>query len=445
MEIIEKLEEKLYSEEFKPYLKMFTKDCWGNSKRSKKIEFFSMLHQIIAEIDELVPQKFDACNLKKMGIESQVFYFGEDSFIADPKFFYKESNPYRLFYTFIFELAFFKKYNSNFENVKTDEEEKRVYINTTMSSFDDWSNYFPRLSEDFNFQPITFYSNREAYNAAYKLLKYVYKNYGMDNYVGDYMSALMLKNFREQEEKKKTEENYKIMEERLYAMIPVEEEKLQIINDWLSENISKLNELDDLTFYSLLNYKIMVNCTEKNLYYINKEFFARLLKGYDKLDELMKDFCLADSEIGRGILVDGKMYVSDWENMPSMLLSLAISYKYKHNLFFEIDDEELVNKAIESKVYLDDVENKDYYEYLSSAYACVELNYRVFNYYYKLIIKGIENSKLLNYGESLISESVFSKDEVFLNYTYGKTYGDVEKEQFESLKKQYEKKNGVKK
>lgn len=442
---IEKFEKKLYSEEFIDYLQMFKEDNWKNAKRSKKIEFFEKLYNLFLEVDETLPKKFESCDFEALEIKGQCFCMTDEAFLIDPRFFNKESSPYSLFYMLIFEVALLKRYNSNYENMETNEEEKRMYINTTMSYFDDWCNLYNRTDKEYYYQPITFYSGNDAEKVAYRLLKYMYKTYGMDNALGNYMSALMLKEFDHKEEERRVEENYKVMEDRFNTLIPKEREMNEKIIDWLEENISKLDQLDDQEFFGMLNNKFLFCCIETDKYYICKEFFKRTLKGWDGLDELMKNFCLADSEMGRGIYIDGKMYFCEWDNYPTTLLTVALEYKYKHNLFFEIDDEEFIKEALECNKYFNGVgENIEYYEYADNAYAVNELSSKVFDYYHNLIVDGIRNSKLLNYGYPLISKNIFSKKETFLKYAYGKNYEEVRKEQFDSLKKEYEAKNGVK-
>lgn len=442
---IEKFEEKLYSEEFIDFLQMFREKNWKESKRTKRIEFLEKLYNLFVEVDETLPKKFEACDFEKLDIRGQCFCMTDEAFLVDPRFFNKESSPYALFYMLIFEVALFKKYNSNFENMETDEEEKRNYINTTMSYFADWCNLFARTDKEYYHQPITFYSERDAEKVVYRLLKYIHKTYGMDNELGNYMSALMLKEFNHEQEEKRVEENYKVMEDRFNRLIPKEREINEKIIDWLEENISKLDQLDDKEFFGLLNNKFLFCCIESDKYYICKEFFKRTLKGWDGLDALMENFCLADSEMGRGIFIDGKMYFCEWDDYPAALLNVALEYKYKHNLFFEVDDEKLIKEAIECSKYLSGIDKVDYYEYSDNAYASNELSYKVFEYYNNLIEKGIKDSKLLNYGFPLIGMSVFSKKELFLSYAYNKSYEEVKKEQFDSLKKQYEAKNGVRK
>lgn len=443
---IKKIEEALYSEEFAPYLQILKEEYWKKATKNKRIEFFAKLHELMASIDESLPIEFDKDDLEALGFPGQAFFCDDEIILVDPKYFTKESNPYQLFASYMFEVGLFKRLICEFKNVDTDEEEKRNFVNTIMSYFGDWSNFYDRKSSKFYVQPITYSSYEEAGNICYNLLKYMHKNHGMDCYIGNYLSGIMLLSFSGDKNKELVEQEYAIMEKRFNEEIPKEKEVLEKVAVFMADYIDRLGDLEDEDFYGLLNEKLFFNFEEPLKEELLKEFVRRALKGYDDVEQLVSDIYIGESEYGRMVVVDGSGYLCDGvsANEISCILPIIMKYKYANNLFFEINNQELVAEARKCYEYFDHIEDVDYKEYLMDAYATNELACNVYDYYHKLITDSISKSKFLNNGDALIKHYVFSKQEIYLKFVYDMCYEQVKKEQFESLEKQFLKITGGK-
>ena len=80
-------------------------------------------------------------------------------------------------------------------NAKRSNIGKRFIVNNCASIFDNWTNYYSRKNPEFHYQPLTHDANNTAYNYVYNLLKYMHKNYGMDQYIGETISRFMIRDF----------------------------------------------------------------------------------------------------------------------------------------------------------------------------------------------------------------------------------------------------------
>ena len=125
---ISKIEEALYSEDFAAYLQILKEEYWVKASKNKRLEFFSKLHELMVSIDESLPAQFDKEDLEAIGFPGQAFFCDENVVLVDPKHFNKDSNPYQMFTSYMFEIALFKRLMSDYNNIETDEKEKRNFV-----------------------------------------------------------------------------------------------------------------------------------------------------------------------------------------------------------------------------------------------------------------------------------------------------------------------------
>ena len=96
--------------------------------------------------------------------------------------------------------------------------------------------------------------------------------------------------------------------------------------------------------------------------------------------------------------------------------------------------------------YMREVRNDEGYitcSYLGTAFAFIECKNYLFNYYFDVINDAIKNNSVFNSGAPTLNAVAFSKYETFLKFAHDKTYEEVRKEQFASLKEEVMKKRGA--
>ena len=275
------VEKAMYEdEEFLKYLPLFKEEYWKKASPTKKLKIFQELQRIIHKIDPIFPEKVEIDEMDD-DAEQNVIVMEEKILIRDILL-KKKLNPYDVFTNYIFELELVNNIalTDNEEFLQT-EKGKMIEVNCQSSVIGDWNNFYSRRNKNFFYQPIVWESTIATNEMAYNLLKYMHKNYGMDAYIGDKVSGLMLRSFKDEKDYKKVMEIYQKMSENV-AKSADETDKLEKFFEYMNE--VDLDEVSDDEFFSLFNTKLMNVYNDETLAYLFGTFVRRELQGFEHLD-----------------------------------------------------------------------------------------------------------------------------------------------------------------
>jgi len=441
---IKDLEKAMYNdEEFVKYLPLLTKEYWKKAKPNKRLKFFSELQRIISGLDSNFPKNIEMVEFQP-GAE-QNLYVTEDSVIVNEVLFKRTINPYSVILNYMFELEIVNNFAKALDDefAKT-EKGRRIKINVQESAIREWDNFFSRKNQEFYNQPIVVESVKDASDFTYNLMQYMHKNYGMDEYIGNKLSDLMINSFKDEKVAKKTEENFKIMEARV-ALRDEEEEKLNAYFDYMSD--LDFNEISDTEFFGFFNMKLMNITNEETLFFLFYKFIERELKGFEGLDEILDGFSMGYNENDEVVVtLDGFTFIEQsYMDTFEDLVNFVINVKLSNNLCKEIEDKKFLEEAKQCYDYLNELQNEEgsvYVDYLQNALSYYEYrNFMKENYYNKMV-EGIKNNKFFDKGIPYLSKSNYSKYEAYLNFAFGITFDEAKKQQLASLQKQYNEKMG---
>ena len=440
------VEKAMYEdEEFLKYLPLFKEEYWKKASPTKKLKFFQELQRIIHKVDPLFPEEVE---IKDMGddAEQNVMVTKEKIFIRDILL-KKRYNPYDVFTNYIFELELVNNIalTDNEEFMKT-EKGKMIEVNCQSSILGEWNNFYSRRNPDYFYQPIVWESTNATNVMAYNLLKYMHNSYGMDAYIGDKISGLMLKSFKDEKDRKKVLEVYKRMEENASKGAD-EAAKLEEFFEYM--NSVDLDEVSDDEFYSLFNTKLMNVYNDETLAYLFGTYVRRELQGFEHLEEVLEELRIGETEdYGKFIYYGDKyIFVEDYKQAFFNLIIYVSNIKLRENINQPIKDEKLLKEAKDCYLYLLELQDEQGsvdIPYLANGLSYYEYRNSMIEYYYNKIKSGIKNSPYYNTGKPYLDKGDLSKYEAFLEFAFGKTFEEVKEEQLAILKNRYEKKIGGK-
>lgn len=444
---IKSIEQAIYSnEEFLKELYIFKKDNWKKAKVSERIGIFKKIHEAVCNAAQQVPEKFVCVDFSDLDVKQDVI-IGEKGVVFNKKMFTQTFSPYHIFYTYVFELGLENNIaKANAEGAKNDKNNRKFFLNNSCSIFDNWDNYYEREHSEFLYQPLTNESYKTAIKILYKFICYMHATYGMDDYIGSELANIMLDSFKKEKVDLRVAKNYKKMEEQ-YKTLDEEIKKQDELFDFLDDH-PNFEGLEDNDFYFLLNTALVEGYDVGFRLELYREFIRRIFKNDEEAEKFNEYYTLAVTEENQNAVVFGETaYITEVTNELNLIVGRLLYYKVTNGLLDEIEDEDFKLEAMECLQYMDEVRGEDGLvtcKYLSNALAYMECKNYLNNYYYDLIKNSIKNNKIFNYGYPLISRSNFSKYEAYLKFTFDKDYMEVRKEQFASLKKEYEEKKGVK-
>jgi len=431
--------------EFVKELEIIKRSNWKNTKMKERYGFFEKFHELVASIEKDVPSKLIPVDLSSEDLHQEII-FGTNGVVVDKRLFTQIRNPYVMLLKYIFELQLEQSRLATADSRKCKSEKGRKnLVNYSESIFGDWDNFYARENGEFMYQPLTNESYKVAKKFAYDLLRFMNETYGMDNYIGEELSSIMLNDFAQENSDKRTEENYKKMEEN-YKLYDKENEMQKKLFDYLDDHFM-LEGMDDTHFFSLFNTKLIENFEPEFRVYLYREFARKLLKDYDKVEELAESINLGSYE-GTDLIIIGETAVPvDVYGELGIVLDKIISIKTENLYLDEIDNDDLKLEAMECLEYMREVRDDEGYiqcNYLANAFAFMEVKNTLIIHYYNVINQAIKNNNVFNTGKPVLTVKPFSKYEAFLKFTHGLTYEEVRKEQFASLKDEVMKKRGAK-
>lgn len=432
---VKKIEEALFKDEtFLKCLPILQEKYWDKAVPSKKLEFFNIMQKCISSVDSYFPEKVIRARDIFDDFPEQNILVGENKIVIKDSLFVKGINPYSLLSNYIFELAVERNYSMcDPEYQVKSEKRRRMIVNYCASMFGDWSNHFERESPKFHEQPITYEASLDLKKIMYDLVKFMHETYGMDKYIGEFVSNLMISSFSNEKIKEKVASNYKVMLER-YKSINEDINKLTSLLDYYEYN---QDNLSDEFIFSLFNYKIITNLDANMRVNLYKWLCHKLLNGSEVEETYVEGINILTSKDGYNILAIGSEYfvIEEGYEINKLMDYLAFA-KIQNNLMWEIDDEKLKEEAREcykQVMVLKNEEGNVNLPYLSTAYPLSECKVAIINYYKKLIDECIKKNPLFNDGKSALSLLDDSKYEAFLQFAFNKSYDEVRKTQFEEL------------
>ena len=440
---IQDLEKALYNnEEFMRKLSILQQKNWDSAKPEERLAFFGIIQKQFAALNPKYSETVAICDLEGFG---QKVLLGPQNAVFEEDLFKNKINPYSIMFSYIFEIVLdnylMDLENNDFSNKDIDE---RFIINYSDSNFSDsWNNYYDRLNEKFYYQPITDKAYDRTKDFLYRLLQYMNNNYGMDDYIGEEVSAFMLESFAASKKKKKVEDNYKIMEKN-YKSLDDEADALEKLFEFI-DNVEDFSELSDDDFYFFFNVKLIDKFLPELRLALYKEFVSRALKDFEDLEVLLDDLDLRNTDDGSVLCVNGAEMPTTIDHEFALIMELVMSVKFKTGILPEIENEEEKNEIIECYRYCYEIMDENgcvTLNYLANALPHIEAKNYLINYYHNKIMHSIENNNIFKGGYPLIVKGNFSKYDAYLEYMFNKNYEEVRKLQFEKVKKEYEIKKG---
>ena len=440
----EKVEKAMYKdEEFIKFLPLLKEEYWKKATPKQRLKFFEELQRVIHGQEELFPVKVTPVEWDDAYMQSVIMT--EDEVLMDERLLKKTFNPYSLFSNYIFELQLVNNIMlaENEEFIKT-EKGRRININVQESMLGDWDNFYDRRTEEFYYQPIVRDSVKVSTSMTYRLLKYMNKKYGMDRFVGEKVSGLMLSSFQDYKEDERVEKNFKVMEENAIKGI---EEKKKLDSFFDSMNDADLSLLSDEEFFGFFNEKILNICNEETLCYLFGQFTERMLRGYKDLDKVIESIIVGESEeYGKFIQFgDNLIGIQSFKDAFYNLFIYICNLKLYHNLCTEIPDKKFLDDAKLCYEYINELKDDDgcvTCNYLSNAYSYYEYRNKMIDIYYKKFAQAISKNKYYNEGNPYLYRADFSRYEAYLNFAFNMDFETVKKLQFDELETAYSKKIG---
>lgn len=434
-----KLEKLMYEdEEFLEWLEILVEENWKASTPKERLGFFTKLEELINKVDETYPLEVIATEMDPQEDQSIIFY--EDCVYMDKRLVTRKISPYEIITNYFFELAIvnYVILSANEEFAKT-ELGKKICLNLDTSLLGEWTNYFGRRNENFFVQPLIRESAKIARKMTYNLLKYMDENYGMDKYIGNKISNLMIGSFRDEKMEEETNKNLLEMTERS-SKKEQEKENLMKLQKYL-ENVN-WDELSDDEFYALFNDKILNVLEIDAVGGLFSKYVQRELKGFEKLKDVLGNYALGeDKENGLYIDINNlRIFVKNYSQAFDNLIVSLNNIKLAEGLDTGIEDEEFLKNARVCYEYIIEIMNEESQfecDYLPNAFSYYEYKNMMVIKSYNRIKEAIKKSDIFKDGKPCMSNGDFSKYEAYLAFTFGKTYDEVKKEQFEKLEKDF--------
>ena len=438
------VEKRMYrDEEFLKYLPLLKEEYWKKASPNKRVKIFNELQRIIHDVEPLFPLKIEVCEFDSR--EHQNVIVTEDSILINEELFKKTYNPYNIITNYLFELSIVNNLAmiGDADFLKT-ELGRRMEINSQESITGQEENFLPRTSEEFYLQPITIEAEKVANNMIFKLLQYMHRTHGMDKYIGEKVTGLMLNSFETEKRKGKAEDTFKKMEENA-ARFKEEETRMDQFFDYL-ENVN-FNKISDEEFFSYFNTKIMPVCNTETICYLFGKMLERELKGCKHLDEILNEFTVGEhEEHGKFIYMGGALVlVNSYAEAFLNLITYISNVKLRENLCTEIQDKKFLDDAKLCYEYIIELQDEECciaVPYLENALSYYEYKNIMIENYYKKIYSAIKNGEYFKDALPYLPRGDFSKYEAFLAFTFNKTFEEVKKEQFDYLEAQVSKKFG---
>lgn len=446
---VKKIKKSLFSDEmFLTILPILKYDNWRKASYTKKLEFFKVMNKAVSRVSDELKDKVASFDFSEMNDEvfEQNIVVAEKGILIDKSILTKKINPYSIIASYFFELFYVDKIEKG-EYSKSSKYEK-YKVNAAASIFKQWDNLYSRHNPEFNHQPITIDSNKESLSIVYDLLKYMHDNYGMDNYIGGELAGIMLDQFADTKNDKKTEDNYLKMKEN-YALLEKEEDNWKKVTDFLDDH-QEFKDFSDEEFYSLFNDYLICGFDDEFRIEMYAEFVRRnIINDEEKIKEFINNMKIGECEIGSVFMYGDKAVATPLENEFNIFMDKFLSFKIANLLVHEIDDEDFILHANECLEYMNETKDKEdgtiTCRYLGEAFSYIELKNKLINYYYDKINNYIKNSKIFSIGYPALRNPKFSKYEAYLKFAFNKSYEEVRKEQFATLKDEYLEKKGAKK
>lgn len=430
-------------EEFLKYLPLLQKEYWKKAPWGKRIKIFDELQRIINNIDDTFPKEVEI--FEKQPSDDQNIIVTTDAVLIEEDLLNKTVNPYFLIELYVFEIELMNNWNKlEDEDFTKTEKGNKIAINGAESITGDWDNYMSRNNIEFFAQPVTWESTKVAKGVTYNLMKYMHKNYGMDDYIGGAVSDLMIDSFKIKAMEERVEKNYKAMEERVVNS----KDDMEKLNKYFNYmNTLDYENISDEEFFALFNKKLMERYNEEILCYLFAIFIKRELKGYDNLDLILREVSIGECEDDKKfLLVGGQPLIgNDYQEVFTDLIVLVSTIKLLDNLCTEINDKEFLNEARECYTYMNELSDEKgelYLPYSENATSYNEYKMLMIEHYYNKIKKGIENSKFYNEGVPFMNYAIPSKCEAYLSFAFDQSFDEIKKIQLDTLQEQYKKIGG---
>jgi len=445
MKLNEIVKNFLESEEFAVYAPILKEENWKKATPNKRLKFLNAINDKVREYIEELPDKV---RMRELDPDSlQTFVFLEDMVVVDEDALNKTFNPYNILCQYFFEIAFvyyIDKTNED-EFVKT-EKGRKMDVNTLESMTGEWDNLLPRYSEEFLYQPLTFEAWNVAHKITYSLMQHMHKTYGMDKYIGDTLTSLMLSSFDEQKRIERVEKNFKVMEENSRKCVE-EQEKLEAYFDYMND--LDFDSISDEEFYSFFNSKILNISDEDTLQFLFMKFIERELKDCEGVEEILDNFAIGEhEEYGKYLYIKGRaIIVNTFQDAFFNVVLFVSNAKLAENKCPEFKDKKAIDDARLCYGYLIELQDEGgavEVKYLENALSYYDYRSFMVNHYYEKIKKAIKNNKYYNEGRPYLNRVIDSRYEAYLDFAYGKTFEEVRQEQFVDLQEQYYKKVGGK-
>jgi hypothetical protein len=206
------------------------------------------------------------------------------------------------------------------------------------------------------------------------------KKYGMDRFVGEKVSGLMLSSFQDYKEDERVEKNFKVMEENAIKGI---EEKKKLDSFFDSMNNADLSLLSDEEFFGFFNEKILNICNEETLCYLFGQFTERMLRGYKDLDKVIESIIVGESEeYGKFIQFgDNLIGIQSFKDAFYNLFIYICNLKLYHNLCTEIPDKKFLDDAKLCYEYINELKDDSFYDPLSiNVVNALDVMHKDYNY-----------------------------------------------------------------
>lgn len=438
------VEKRMYQdEEFMKYLPLLKEEYWKKASPKKRIKILTELQRIINSVEPLFPLEIEACEFDSR--EHQNVIVTEEKILVNEELLNKTHNPYNVITNYLFELSIVNNLAmvGDAEFLKT-ELGRKMEINSQQSVTGLEENFLPRTSEKFFYQPITMEAERVANDIIFKLLQYMHRNYGMDKYIGEKVTGLMLNSFEMEKRKKKIDETFKEMEANSKRFLE-EEQKMNEFFDYLDE--VDFEKVSDEEFFSYFNTKVMNVCNAETICYLFGKMLERELKDCKHLDDILNEFTVGEhEEYGKFIyLGSAVVLVRNYSEAFFNLITYISNVKLRENLCTEISDKKFLDDAKLCYEYIIELQDEECciaVPYLENALSYYEYKNIMIENYYEKIYKAIKSSKYFNDALPYMPRGDFSKYEAFLAFTFGKSFEQVKKEQFDYLEREVSKKFG---
>jgi hypothetical protein len=431
-------------EEFLKYLPLLQPEYWKKAKPNKRLKIFKELQRIINSVEPRFSPNVEIIEFSDDELSNVLV--AEKAILVNEALFRNTCNPYDIITNYIFELEIINNFTKATENEEfaSTEKGRKIAINSQASIIGEWENYWPRTHKEFFYQPVTWESAKVAKAFTYNLMKYMHKNYYLDEFIASKLAGLMISSFNDEKSEEKVLENFKLMEEKA-ALYDGEKATIEAYYSEMSE--MDLLTISDEVFFGFFNRRIMNATNDETVWYLIHCFIARELKGYSELESVLEGFDFGyDEQYGKCLCLDGKaIFVRNYQEAFENVVIFVSNVKLKEGLCTEINDKKLLEDAKQCYEYLIELQDESgavEVEYLDTALNYYDYRNLMLGYYYNKIKEAIPHSKYYKEGIPFLPEGDFSKYDAYLSFAWDKTFEEVKQLQQASLKRRCDEKKG---